>query len=128
MKSYKKVLPYVLAAAPLAMTSCVEGRVETGIVLHIDDKQLYYCDKDSDGLADYRFFIGNHFGRSCVQDYIQVGDTVSFEHYAGTNIVGGSLIINAMDIKSVNGRSYEELVRIYNVNNIRKDAGQQKMR
>ena len=127
MSVYKKIFPYVMAVAPLAMQSCIETSVETGVVLKVDEYKGYYCDKDGDKLADYRFCLGGSMGRSCVHDYIQVGDTVTFKHYDG-DIVGRNLSISAFDIQSVNNRSYNELEKIYNVNKIRSKAGQPKMR
>ena len=125
MKLYKKVVPYVLAAMPLAMTSCIEATIETGVVSKIDDEQWYYCDKDGDNLVDYRVYI-NHRD-NCVKDYIQVGDTISFNHYEG-DIMGKSLCIKATYVQSVNNRSLEDLYKIQRVNRIRAAAGQPKMR
>lgn len=129
MKLYKKVLPYVLAVAPLAMTSCINGTTEKGVVLKIDDTQWYYCDKDGDNLADYRFWIKpNGGGSNCVTDYIQVGDTVTFNYYCGGDITGDSYSMAHTDVQSVNNRSLEELYKIQRVNRIRTAAGQPKMR
>ena len=125
MKLYKKVVPYVLAAMPLAMTSCIEATTETGVVSKIDDEQWYYCDKDGDNLVDYRVYI-NHRG-DCVKDYIQVGDTISFNHCEG-DIMGKSLSIKSTSVQSVNNRSLEDLYKIHRVNRIRAAAGQPKMR
>lgn len=126
MKMYKKVVPYVLAAMPLAMTSCIEATTETGVVSKIDDEQWYYCDKDGDNLVDYRVYI-SHIN-NCVKDYIQVGDTISFNHYEGGDIMGNSLSINCDHVQSVNNRSLEDLYKIHRVNRIRTAAGQPKMR
>ncbi len=129
MKLYKKVVPYVLAAMPLAMTSCIESTIETGVVSKIDDKQWYYCDKDGDNLVDYRIYIKNtNHINTYVKDYIQVGDTISFYHYAGGDIVGKSFSINSTYVQSVNNRSREELYKIQRVNRIRTAAGQPTMR
>lgn len=125
MKLYKKVVPYVLAAMPLAMTSCIEATTETGVVSKIDDEQWYYCDKDGDNLVDYRVYM-NHRD-NCVKDYIQVGDTISFNHYEG-DIIGKSLSIKLEHVQSVNNRSLEDLYKIQRVNRIRAAAGQPKMR
>ena len=126
MKLYKKVVPYVLAAMPLAMTSCIEATIETGVVSKIDEEQWYYCDKDGDNLVDYRVHI-NDRGNS-VEDYIQVGDTISFNHYESGDIMGKSLCIKATYVQSVNNRSLEDLYKIQQVNRIRTAAGQPKMR
>ena len=126
MKLYKKVVPYVLAAMPLAMTSCIEATPEKGVVLKIDDEQWYYCDKDGDNLVDYRVCI-NHIN-NCVKDYIQVGDTISFNHYEVGDIMGNSLSINLNHVQSVNNRSLEDLHKIQRVNRMRTAAGQPKMR
>ena len=125
MKLYKKVVPYVLAAMPLAMTSCIEATTETGVVSKIGDEQWYYCDKDGDNLVDYRVYISHR--DNCVKDYIQVGDTISFNHYEG-DIMGKSLSIKLEHVQSVNNRSLEDLYKIQRVNRIRAAAGQPKMR
>lgn len=125
MKLYKKVVPYVLAAMPLAMTSCIEATTETGVVSKIDDEQWYYCDKDGDNLVDYRVYM--NYRDNCVKDYIQVGDTISFNHYEG-DIMGKSLSIKLNHVQSVNNRSLEDLYKIQRVNRIRAAAGQPKMR
>ena len=125
MKLYKKVVPYVLAAMPLAMTSCIEATTETGVVSKIDDEQWYYCDKDGDNLVDYRVYM--NYRDNCVKDYIQVGDTISFNHYEG-DIMGKSLSIKLNHVQSVNNRSLEDLYKIPRVNRIRAAAGQPKMR
>ena len=126
MKLYKKVVPYVLAAMPLAMTSCIEATTETGVVSKIDDAQWYYCDKDGDNLVDYRIYISRI--NNCVRDYIQVGDTISFKHYEGGDIMGKSLSVKWTNVQSVNNRSFEDLYKIERVNRIRTVAGQPKMR
>lgn len=130
MKLYKKILPYVLAAAPLSNTSClVDSITEKGVVVKIDDNGWYYCDKDSDKLADYRFYIKiTRGGTDCVRDYIQVGDTVTFNYYSGGDITGCSYSMPFTDVKSVNNRSVEELRKIQGINKIRTAAGQPKMR
>ena len=128
MKMYKKVVPYVLAAMPLAMTSCIEATTETGVVSKIDDKQWYYCDKDGDNLVDYRVYIDHNHINNCVKDYIQVGDTIRFNHYEGGDIIGKSLSIKLNYVQSVNNRSLEDLYKIQRVNRIRTAAGQPKMR
>lgn len=130
MKLYKKILPYVLAAAPLSNTSClVDSITEKGVVVKIDDNGWYYCDKDSDKLADYRFCIRKITrGGTCVSDYIQVGDTVTFNYYSGGDITGCSYSMPFTDVKSVNNRSFEELRKIQGINKIRTAAGQPKMR
>ena len=125
MKLYKKVVPYVLAAMPLAMTSCIEATTETGVVSKIDDDQCNYCDKDGDNLVDYRVYM--NYRDNCVKDYIQVGDTISFNHYEG-DIMGKSLSIKLNHVQSVNNRSLEDLYKIQRVNRIRAAAGQPKMR
>jgi hypothetical protein len=122
VKSYKKVLPYILAVAPLVTTSCLEARTETGVVIKIDATQWYYCDKDGDKLVDYRFSIRN-MGSSCVSDYIQEGDTITFNHYE-SDITGRSYSLPSSSVKSVNNRSYEDLYK----NRLRAAAGQPKMR
>ena len=126
MKLYKKVVPYVLAAMPLAMTSCIEATTETGVVSKIDDEQWYYCDKDGDNLVDYRVYM--NYRDNCVKDYIQVGDTIRFNHYESGDIMGKSLSIKLNHVQSVNNRSLEDLYKIQRVNRIRAAAGQPKMR
>ena len=128
MKLYKKVVPYVLAAMPLAMTSCIEVTTETGVVSKIDNEQWYYCDKDGDNLVDYRVYIRDRIIDNCVKDYIKVGDTISFNNYIGGDIVGKSLSIDLNHVQSVNNRSCEELYKIQRVNRIRTAAGQPTMR
>ena len=128
MKLYKKVVPYVLAAMPLAMTSCIEGTTETGVVSKIDNEQWYYCDKDGDNLVDYRVYIRDRIIDNCVKDYIKVGDTISFNNYTGGDIMGQSLSINSNQAQSVNNRSLDDLYKIQRVNRIRTAAGQPTMR
>lgn len=129
MKLYKKVVPYVLAAMPLAMTSCIEATTETGVVSKIDNERWYYCDKDGDNLVDYRIYIKNiNHINTCVIDYIQVGDTISFYHYTGGDIMGKSLSIVPNHVQSVNNRSLDDLYKIQRVNRIRTAAGQPTMR
>ena len=128
MKLYKKVVPYVLAAMPLAMTSCIKATTEKGVVLKIDDEQWYYCDKDGDNLVDYRVCVYSHHINNCVKDYIQVGDTISFNNYEGGDIMGNSLSVDLNHVQSVNNRSLEDLYKIQRVNRIRTAAGQPKMR
>ena len=128
MKLYKKVVPYVLAAMPLAMTSCIEVTTETGVVSKIDNEQWYYCDKDGDNLVDYRVYIRDRIIDNCVKDYIKVGDTISFNNYTGGDIMGKSLSIDLNHVQSVNNRSCEELYKIQRVNRIRAAAGQPTMR
>ena len=131
MKMYKRVLPYVLAVMPLAMTSCDEGAIQTGVVLKIDDLQWYYCDKDGDKLADYRLGISKQcreMDRTCFTTYIQVGDTINFYYGGGEDIIGRSCIVWPRAIHSVNNRSRYDLYKIERVNEIRIAAGQPKIR
>lgn len=131
MKMYKRVLPYVLAVMPLAMTSCDEGGIQTGVVLKIDDLQWYYCDKDGDKLADYRLVIDKRHpekARTRFTTYIQVGDTINFYYDGGEDIIGRSCIVWPGAIHSVNNRSRYDLYKIEQINEIRIAAGQPKIR
>ena len=127
MKKYKKVLPYLLAAAPLALPSCVETTIEKGVVQKIDEEKWLYCDKDGDSLVDYRIYFCD-YNRSYIYDYLREGDTIVFENYVG-DLQGHSVSSRAsFTLKSVNNRSEQELRKIYNTNRLRAKAGQPKMR
>lgn len=130
MKKYKKVLPYLLAAAPFAMPSCVEPTIEKGVVQKIDEEKWVYCDKDGDSLVDYRVYVSTH-PISLAQsfyDYIREGDTIVFENYVG-DLQGHSISSKAdISLKSINNRSRQDLLKIYNTNKLRAKAGQPKMR
>ena len=127
MKKYKKVLPYLLAAAPLALPSCVEPTIEKGVVQKIDEEKWVYCDKDGDSLVDYRILFYDYNG-SHIYDYLREGDTIVFKNYFG-DLQGHSLSSRAdFTLKSVNNRSEQDLREIYNTNRLRAKVGQPKMR
>jgi hypothetical protein len=125
MKVYKKVLPYLLAAAPLVMTSCVERTTEKGVVQKINEEKWVYCDKDGDSLVDYRVYVSD--GSISFYDYIREGDTIVFDVYFN-DVSGKSISISSSRIKSVNNHSRDDLKKIYQINRLRTKVGQPKMR
>lgn len=128
MKKYKKVLPYLLAAAaPLALPSCLDPRIEKGVVQKIDEEKWVYCDKDGDSLVDYRIYFCD-YNSYCIYDYLREGDTIVFKNYFG-NLQGHSVSSKAsVSLKSINNRSEQDLREIYNTNRLRAKVGQPKMR
>ena len=123
MKVYKKVLPYLLAVAPLAMTSCEKPTTEKGVVQKIDEEKWVYCDKDGDSLVDYRVYVKDR--SISFYDYIREGDTIVFYCYSN-DVSGMSISIPLYHIKSVNNRSMDDLKKIYQINRLRTKVGQPK--
>jgi hypothetical protein len=128
MSLYKRVFPYVLAAVPVAISSCVSMKSfqAKAVVKQIVDED-YYCDVDNDGLVDFKLSISdfNPEKRAMFTGYIQAGDTLNLK-LPNWVLDEGKIIVS--DIDSVNGRTYNDLRRLYNVNQVRTEIGQPKQR
>lgn len=131
MQFYNKVL---LTVSGIAMMSCMPlNKLTTrgqGTVVKIECS--YYIDNDNDGLADNSIYI-NSWSKTNNQryfaDYLQVGDTIKYSTVAKKPIqMTADIILRDARLDSVNNRSAGDLKKIYKVNLMRQDIGQEKGR
>ena len=131
MQFYKKVL-LTLSSAGM-MVSCVPLSLMTqpaqGKVVEKDEYNVY-LDSNNDGLADASMYISDYKlkNNQCYfKDYIVVGDTLKYRTTQDKPVVLSADYYNAV-LDSVNGRSAEDLIRIYQINAMRNAIGQEKAR
>ncbi len=131
MQFYKKVLLTLSSAgvmascAPLStLTQPVQGKVVE------KDEYNVFLDLDNDGLADARMYMNGSKLRNnqCYfNDYIVVGDTLKYRTTQDNPVILSADYYNAV-LDSVNCRSAEDLIRIYQINAVRNSIGQEKTR
>lgn len=104
MKSYKKVLPYLLSGC-MGLTGCY-GPTTDGVVLEKKDNKVF-VDTDNDKLADQvidiYFIAGHNYAQKylkyqAVYEYILPGDSVALNSP-----------LNSADLQRVNGKSLDEI-------------------
>lgn len=127
MTLYKRVFPYALVAS-VVLPACSGMKTFTtkGVVKEISNEN-YYCDINNDNLVDLKLRISdfNSEKRMIFMDYIQTGDTL-YLRLPKWVLDEGKIIIS--DIDSVNNHTYKDLLRLYKVNKIRSEIGQQNSR
>ena len=131
MQFYKKVLLTLSSAgvmascAPLStLTHSAQGKVVE------KDEYIVFLDSDNDGLADARMYMNGSKLRNnqCYfNDYIVVGDTLKYRTTQDNPVILSADYYNAV-LDSVNCRSAEDLIRIYQINAVRNSIGQEKTR
>ena len=128
MNLYKRIFPYILATMPVTFPSCASTKAfqAKGVVKEILNDS-YYCDIDNDGLVDFKFRIAdfNPCKKAMFTDYIQVGDTLSLQL---PNWIFDEAKVIIFDIDSVNNRTYQDLLRLNKLDEIRSEIGQPKQR
>lgn len=131
MQFYKKVLLTLSSAG--VMASCAPLSTLTqpaqGKVVEKDEYNVF-LDLDNDGLADASMYISDYKlkNNQCYfKDYIVVGDTLKYRTTQDKPVVLSADYYNAV-LDSVNGRSAEDLIRIYQINAMRNAIGQEKAR
>ena len=131
MQFYKKVLLTLSSAG--AMASCAPLSTLTqpaqGTVVEKDEYNVF-LDSDNDGLADAKMYMNGSKLRNnqCFfDDYIVVGDTLKYRTTQDKPVILSADTYNAV-LDSVNGRSAEDLIRIYQINAVRNSIGQEKTR
>lgn len=110
MKSYKKVLPYLLSGC-MGLTGCY-GPDTNGVVLEKKDNKVF-VDTDNDKLADQVYFIAGHYDAQkyqAVYEYILPGDSVALNPSLSC---GNGL--NSADLKRVNGKTPDEIYELVKV-------------
>lgn len=121
MNIYKKTL--LTLAGVGALGACVSERRMTGVVTRLDSMSYYIdinYDTFSDCMVQFERFSAKH---KHIYDYVRVGDTLKFRTFTAPNRVD----IDA-ELDSVNNRSNDDLIRIYNENRIRRRDGYRKIR
>ena len=132
MQFYKKVLltlsgaGIISSCAPLSqITHSARGRV-------VEKNAYGVClDSDGDGLADAYMDINDTKAKNnqCYfQDYIAVGDTLKYRTTEDKPVILSADWYRNAVLDSINGRSAEDLKRIYDINSIRIAIGQEKAR
>jgi hypothetical protein len=132
MQFYKKVLltlsgaGIISSCAPLSqITHSAQGRV-------VEKNAYGVClDSDGDGLADAYMDINDTKAKNnqCYfQDYIAVGDTLKYRTTEDKPVILSADWYRNAVLDSINGRSAEDLKRIYDINSIRIAIGQEKAR
>jgi hypothetical protein len=131
MQFYKKVLLTLSSAGMMA--SCVPLSLMTqpaqGKVVEKDEYNVF-LDLDNDGLADAKMYMNGSKLRNnqCYfSDYIVVGDTLKYRTTQDNPVILSADYYNAV-LDSVNCRSAEDLIRIYQINAVRNSIGQEKTR
>lgn len=132
MQFYKKVL-LTLSSAGM-MVSCVPLSLMThpaqGKVVEKDECGVY-LDSNNDGLVDACMYINGSTAKNhqCFfKDYIALGDTLKYRTTTDEPVILDADLYRNVILDSVNGRSAEDLIRIYDVNAIRNAIGQEKTR
>lgn len=132
MQFYKKVLltlsgaGIISSCAPLSqITHSAQGRV-------VEKNAYGVClDSDGDGLVDAYMDINDTKAKNnqCYfQDYIAVGDTLKYRTTEDKPVILSADWYRNAVLDSINGRSAEDLKRIYDINSIRIAIGQEKAR
>ncbi len=131
MQFYKKVLLTLSSAG--VMASCAPLSTLTqpaqGTVVEKDEYNVF-LDSDNDGLADAKMYMNGSKLRNnqCYfNDYIVIGDTLKYRTTQDKPVILSADYYNAV-LDSVNGRSAEDLIRIYQINAVRNSIGQEKTR
>ena len=132
MQFYKKVL-LTLSSAGM-MVSCVPLSLMTqpaqGKVVEKDEYNVY-LDADNDGLADACMYISGSTAKNnqCFfKDYIALGDTLKYRTTSDKPVILDADLYRNAILDSVNGRSAEDLRRIYEINAVRNAISQEKTR
>ena len=132
MQFYKKVL-LTLSSAGM-MVSCVPLSLMThpaqGKVVEKDEYNVY-LDSDNDGLADACMYISGSTAKNnqCFfKDYIALGDTLKYRTTSDKPVILDADLYRNAILDSVNGRSAEDLRRIYEINAVRDVISQEKTR
>ena len=132
MQFYKKVL-LTLSSAGM-MVSCVPLSLMTqpaqGKVVEKDEYNVY-LDSDNDGLADACMYISGLTAKNnqCFfKDYIALGDTLKYRTTSDKPVILDADLYRNAILDSVNGRSAEDLRRIYEINAVRNAISQEKTR
>ncbi len=101
------------ATGGIIVTKCVKNEINA-----------LYIDVDGDQLADHK--IGLRGSYKTFYDYAEVGDTIVFKPYGVSwNFSGTGL---PYGIESVNNHTYDEILKILDLNRMRDEIGQQKVR
>lgn len=116
MKSYKKVLPYLLSGC-MALTGCY-GPDTNGVVLEKKDNKVFVDtnnDKLADQVIDIYFIAGHSYAQKylkyqAVYEYILPGDSVALNPSLSR---GDGL--NSADLKRVNGKTPDEIYELVKV-------------
>ena len=132
MQFYKKVLLTLSSAGMMA--SCVPLSLMTqpaqGKVVEKDEYNVY-LDSDNDGLADACMYISGSTAKNnqCFfKDYIALGDTLKYRTTSDKPVILDADLYRNAILDSVNGRSAEDLRRIYEINAVRDVISQEKTR
>ncbi len=132
MKVFKKLFPYVLTAGMIGTSACGSSpKIEHKTVVRVigNKKGMYYCDNDGDSLVDCRVYINRLYENpyQLLRANVKVGDTLVFSSCID-DLTAAEVDIDGYDVKSVNGRSLQEIDKINKLNQIRVAAGQEKVK
>ncbi len=115
-------LPAVIAPMMMACTNAYNAGVvvekkETG------HERSLYVDTNGDNLVDYKLIMQCARSKK-FYEYAATGDSIVFKKTLALE----SVMDDALDIKSINNRTYNEVVELQKLNGIRAEIDQQKVR
>ena len=129
---YKKVLLTLSGVAILASCAPLKNQMTLSVQGKVVEKTTYiYLDLDHDGLIDARMYISSSKEKNdqCYfRDYLMLGDTIKYRTTKDNPIYLRADSYPNVILDSINSRSANDLIRIYEINFMRRGIGQEKMR
>lgn len=130
---YKKVLLTLSGVAILASCASLKNQMTLSVSGKVIEKgNFIYLDLDYDGSADARMHISGYTAENnqCYfKDYLMVGDTIKYRTTKDNPVALDADSHRNVILDSINSRSANDLIRIYEINFMRRGIiGQEKMR